>query len=100
MPRELFIDVNSRRHGVGQVWNEPDFECRQRYLLHSPSKPLDASSPEFTMLEDTIRGFGARISVREGGVVEVRLPINDQYGRVCREVARCYYLCLVRRAGQ
>jgi len=59
-----------------------------------PSHALNAYDVAFRILRQTIQDWGYSIDIFNGGVVKVYLPKGDQYGKVCREIARCYWLCM------
>lgn len=93
MSRPLWFEVSQKREGVGRVVVCDGFSMRE--IQATPARPLNSGDIAFTMLEDQLRTFGVRIwEIQEDGGVVVKLEWSDSYGRVCREIARAYFLAL------
>ncbi len=83
-----------------KVDNKPDYvgyrliyiEDMIRTVQGVPNNPLNPGDIAYRMLSQTMRDWGYSIDIFAGGAVKVYLPMRDEWGKVCREIARTFWL--------
>lgn len=90
--RELWTNIKGTRFVVGTIYNTPDYAAR--HLKAKPIKKLDTRHPAFELLEDLLLQWGYHPEITKNGSVITVIPIRDEYGRICREIAKTYYMVL------
>ena len=92
MSRPLWFEVAGKREVVGTVYTTVYDTTR---AIHTrPRIPVNPEDIALKILRDTLKGFKVHATVLQDGVIQLHMGCNQQYGQVCREIARAYFLAI------
>ena len=88
----LWVNIKGTRFDTG--WVQLTVEGRLRYIESEGKTKLNTSNPVFLLLEDLLLQWGYNCEIFPNGNVSLVVPVSDQYGKICREIAKTYFLAM------